>query len=148
LSFDINDLSLKVKVLEESYNQLKLSDETLHLEIDNLEQYGRRNCLLFYGVKEQEGAGAAIRTQTENTDAIVVSIMKEKLGLENSEVDLDRSHHLGRKVPNVQSRPRPRPIVVKFLSHNIRSQVYRNKRKLKGLGLGSLYPRLYIEVLT
>jgi hypothetical protein len=36
LSFDNNDLSLKVKGLEESYNQLKLSNETLHLEIDNL----------------------------------------------------------------------------------------------------------------
>jgi hypothetical protein len=41
----------------------------------------------------------ATRSQTENTDAIVVSIMKEKLGLENSEADLDRSHRLGRKVP-------------------------------------------------
>jgi hypothetical protein len=136
LSFDNNDLSLKVKGLEESYNQLKLSNETLHLEIDNLEQYGRRNCLLFHGVKEQEGA--ATRSQIENTDAIVVSITKEKVGLEISEADLDRSHRLGRKVPscNVQSRPRPRPIIVKFLSHNIRFQVYRNKRKLKGLGLG------------
>ena len=134
LSFDNNNLSIKVKGLEESYNQLKLSNETLHLEIDKLEQYGRRNCLLFHGVKEQEGA--ATRSQTENTDAIVVSIMKEKLGLEISEADLDSSHRLGRKVPNVQPRPRPRPIIVKFLSHNIRSQVYRNKRKLKGLGLG------------
>ena len=117
LSFDNNDLSLKVKGIEESYNQLKLSNETLHLEIDNLEQYVRRNSLLFHGVKEQEGA--ATRSQTENTDAIVVSIMKEKLGLEISEADLDRSHRLGRKVPNVQSRPRPRSIIVKFLSHNI-----------------------------
>ncbi|CAB4025447.1 Hypothetical predicted protein, partial [Paramuricea clavata] len=126
--------NISIKGLEESYNQLKLPNETLHLEIDNLEQYGRRNCLLFHGVKEQEGA--ATRSQTENTDAIVVSIMKEKLGLEISEADLDRSHRLGRKVPNVQSRPRPRPIIVKFLSYNIRSQVYRNKRILKGLGLG------------
>ena len=63
--------------------------------------------------------------------------MKEKLCLEISEADLDRSHRLGRKVLNVQSRPiRPRPIIVKFLSHNIRSQVYCNKRKLEGLGLG------------
>jgi hypothetical protein len=133
LSFDNNNLSIKVKG-KESYNELKLSNETLHLEIDNLEQYRRRNCLLFHGVREQEGA--ATRSQTENTDAIVVSIMKEKLGLEISEADLDRSHRLGRKVPNVQPHPRPRPIIVKFLSHNIRSQVYRNKRKLKGLGLG------------
>ncbi len=130
LSFDNNDLSLKVKGLEKSYNELKLSNELLCLEIDNLEQYG----LIFHGVKEQEGA--AIRSQIENTDAIVVSIMKENLGLEITEADLDRSHRLGRKVPNVQSRLKPRPIIVKFLSHNIRSQVYRNKRKLKGTSLG------------
>ena len=134
LSFDNNDLSLKVKGLEKSHNELKLSNELLRLEIDNLEQYGRRNCLIFHGVKEQEGG--AIRSQIENTDAIVVSIMKENLGLEITEADLDRSHRLGRKVPNVQSRSKPRPIIVKFLSHNIRSQVYRNKRKLKGTGLG------------
>ena len=131
LSFDNNELSHKVNVLEESYNQLKLTNDKLCLELDNLEQYGRRNCLLFHGIKGQVGADA--RGKFENTDATVVSIVNDRLGLGISVADLDRSHRLGRKVP---SASKPRPIIVKFLSHNTRSQVYHNKRKLKGSGIG------------
>ena len=39
LSFDNNELSLKVNDLEEFCNQLKLNNDKLCLELDNLEQY-------------------------------------------------------------------------------------------------------------
>ena len=72
-------------------------------------------------IKEQMGPDA--RGKSENTDATVVSIVNERLGIGISVTDLNRSYCLGLKVP---SASKPRPIIVKFLSHYIRSQVLYN----------------------
>ena len=72
--------------------------------------------------------------------------MKEKLGLELDETDLDRSHRLGRS----SASRKPRPIIAKFVSHNIKSGVFRRKRKLKGQKLaitGSLTKKI-MEMYT
>ena len=54
--------------------------DLLEKKFDDSEQYSRRNCLLVHGVEEKE---------QENTDNIVLNVMKEHLDIELSVKDLD-----------------------------------------------------------
>lgn len=133
LSFDNNNLQAKYKELEKTCNELKCQNKDLEWDIDSIEQYGRRNCLLFHGIPE------STNDRVENTDGIVVDIMRNKLNINVDITDLDRSHRLGRRVNprmSTQLASKPRPIIVKFLAYNIRAEVFRKKRQLKGSGLG------------
>jgi hypothetical protein len=65
--------------------------------------------------------------------------MRNKLNINVDITDLDRSHRFGRRVNprmSTQLASKPRPIIVKFLAYNIRAEVFRKKRQLKGSGLG------------
>ena len=67
-------------------------------EIDDNEQYSRRNCLLIHGVKE---------TEKEVTDTQVLNLINKELkipGDKFSIVDIDRSHRLGKKSNDRQTR--------------------------------------------
>ena len=90
-------------------------------EVDNLEQYGRRNCLVFHGLEETKG---------EDTTQLVIDTVKTKLGLSLDKKDFDRSHRLG--APAVG---RNRPLIAKFTRYVERASVYRMKKKLKGTGI-------------
>ena len=44
----------KIKELEETIDILTEKNKSLTSDVDELEQYSRRNCLLFHGVQENE----------------------------------------------------------------------------------------------
>lgn len=140
VSHDYAQLTYKHEKLEKAFEILSRKHSDLEWEIDSLEQYGRRNCLLFHNIPEPRLVGK----QRENTDNTVLSIIKEKLELDLDTNDFDRSHRLGRKgfiPPGGEQNAdgvatKPRPIIVKFISYNVRSEVFRHKRALKGSGLG------------
>ena len=73
----------------------------LESAVDAAEQYSRRNCLRISGMKE----GAF-----ENIDTIVLDIAKA-IGVD---LDVDRSHRLGRPGTVAEPRTKPRDIIVKF----------------------------------
>ena len=75
-----------------------------------------------HGVEEQE---------QENTDNIVLNVIKEHLDIELSVKDLDRSQKIG----NSDSRSKRRPITVKFVSYNDYREIFNNKKQLKGTGV-------------
>ena len=87
-------------------------------QIDSLEQYGRRNCLLLHGIPEKKD---------ENTDTVFIETVTNHLGVTFQPSDLDRSHRLGSKKDN-----RPRPIIVKFTRYNQRKVAFNLKKKFKG----------------
>ena len=60
-------------------------DKLEHL-VDRQEQYSRRNCLLVYGIVE---------TNDKNTDDLVLKTINEKLDMEITENEIDRSHRIG-----------------------------------------------------
>ena len=97
---------------------LKENIKKLKEEIDNLEQYSRRNCILIHGVKE---------SNKEVTDDLAREIFNTKLHLDVNVQDLDRSHRIGRKTPG-----KTRPIIVKFATYNRRREVFSTKKNLKG----------------
>lgn len=101
----------------------KIKDLEYHFDcrLDELEQYGRRNNLRIFGVKE---------TDREVTDDIVVDVAS-KMDVKLNASCIDRSHRVGR----IGSGGQPRPIIVKFTSYAYRSLMFRSKKKLKGTNI-------------
>ena len=58
-----------------------------------------------HGVEEQE---------QENTNNIVLNVIKEHVDIEFLVKDVDRSHRIGKS----NSKSKRRPIIVKFISYN------------------------------
>ena len=59
-------------------------------------------------------------TNDENTDDLVLKSIYEKLGVDITENEIDRSHRIGRK----KDGQRPRPIIVKLTRYNTRKKVF------------------------
>ena len=95
--------------------------ETLENECDSQEQYSRRNCLLVHGLEENKD---------ESTDDLVLSVFQEKMNIEFTDKDMDRSHRIGKAKPG-----KKRPIIVKFVRYNDRKKVFSNKKRLKNSGI-------------
>ena len=112
----------KKKIINGLQNEVSSLKERIYLlekkPVDS-EQYSRRNCLLVHRVEEQE---------QENTDNIVLNLIKEHLDIKLSVKDLDRSHRTGKS----NSKSKRRPIIVKFISYNDRRKIFNNKKRLKG----------------
>ena len=92
----------------------------LENDVDELEQYSRRNCLLIHGVKEDN---------KEEVEEKVKDVVNTKLELNLESRDFDRMHRLGKRTP--ASATKPRPIIVKFASYRQRSKVFSQKKHLK-----------------
>ena len=108
----------------------ELKEETTD-QMDNQEQYSRRNCLLLHGVPESKG---------EDTTATSIQQLNGKLKCSLTKELIDRSHRLGK--PKSGEDAKPRPIIIKFVSYSTRSIIFRSKRKLKAS------PLLITESLT
>ena len=85
-----------------------------------MEQYSRCNSILTHDLPEVKG---------EDTDSLVIKTVKEKMRLDSSSADIDRTHRLG--APPKHSG-KVRPVIVKFVQYNDRRKIYTNKKLLKG----------------
>ena len=89
LSLDNAGLNFLCINLEEKCNTLQEKNSKLKWRFDSIEQYGRRNCLLFYGIPEAQSTNKG----TNNTDCLVLDITRDKLELEFDGTVLDMYHH-------------------------------------------------------
>ena len=89
------------KGLLNEVSSLKESINLLETKSDDSEQYFLRNCLLVHGVEEQE---------QEDTDNIVLNVIKEHLDIELLVKDLDMSHRIGKINSNIKRRDNCREI--------------------------------------
>jgi hypothetical protein len=87
----------------------------LQKQVEDLQQYSRRNGLRISGIPEKPG---------EDTDKLVIDLAKE-LDVKISIAEISRSHRVG--PPGIQ-----RPILVKFTGYRKRNEVIRARSKLKG----------------
>ena len=69
----------------------------LEAKIEDLEQYSRRNCLILGGYEEKK---------QENTDSTVQDTIREKLKVELTLDDIERTHRLGRRSKKTRRRIR------------------------------------------
>ncbi len=110
-----------VTATEGKLSALDSINKALSDEMDALEQYSRRNCLLCYGVPK-----------TDDTTESVISLCKGKLDVDVSRYLIGRSHRLGQRHVGPSGEYKPRPIIVKFRSYETRRSVFSAKRRLKG----------------
>lgn len=89
-------------------------------EVNELEQYSRRNCLRVFGIPEKRG---------ENTGSLIIDLAKDKLDIELATQDIDRSHRVG------PLNSKSRAIIIKFSNYEARTRLIRNRRKLKGTAI-------------
>ena len=96
-------------------------------QIDEMEQYSRRNCLVFMGINE---------SRDKNADDLIMETCNTNLGVDLVVEDIERSRGVG---PNslqdvtadgnsLGKRLKSRPIIVKFLSYRKRHEVFCAKK--------------------
>ena len=98
---------------------LKKTIADQQVQLDDLEQHGRRDSLRVSGIPEPE--------EYDGTDAAVMSVCTAmKLDPPLDPKDIAVSHRVGRKVQGMD-----RQIVVKFATRNVRERVFRARKALK-----------------
>ena len=109
-----NEKEKMINSLKQEVNGLKERIKSLEKDSGDHEQYSRRNCIFIHGIEEDKD---------EVTDDIVVNTLQDKLELEISKKDIDRSRRIGKPSPR-----KKRSIIVKFLRYSDRHKAYSNKK--------------------
>lgn len=125
LNTKVDELESKNKSLETRVTELEARLLVAETKNDRSDQYSRRNLLRICGIPEK---------QDESTDQIVLEVA-EAVGAQITIDEIDRSHR-ARPIKPIQmgrnsNTPRPRDIIVKFVSYRARSKLQTNKSKLK-----------------
>lgn len=116
--------SLKCE-LDHDRKKLKEQEEEkarLWVEQDELEQYSRKSSLKIHGLPENVYS---------STEEAVLEIAKV-LNVEMIPNNIDISHKLKRKGKTF--------IIVKFSSHKIKTELYKERTKLKNINIASVFP--------
>lgn len=114
------EMNNKIATLELQNNQLTRDNLKIQLELDNLQQYSRRNNIRIFGIKEEAA---------EDTHKVVLNMFSEKLKLKIDESAIDRTHRVG------GNTSKNRHLIVKFVSYQTRAQIILNRKLLKGTGI-------------
>ena len=130
----------EIRKLNQCTNDLKKQRNNEELKVDELEQYNRRQNLIFEGVPQ---------FQNENVTEIILSLAS-KLDVNVTANDISIAHRLPVKRPrlnsesNVTNRRHP-GIIVCFISRQKRNEMYLNRMKAKQIsdfpvqGMSKLY---------
>lgn len=124
-SVTISTLAQEFKLFQtfaiSAFSNLQKQMSVLSSECDNLETRSRRKMLLLHGVPE---------VRNEKTVQVAIDTVSKQGMPDLNEDDIRRAHRLGRT-----SSTKPRPLVIKFCSLDLRDQVWFAKTKLKGSGV-------------
>lgn len=116
---DLNVVTNQVKVLETSVSRFDEQISELINKVDDLENRGRRNNLIIYGLEEPN------KETYEQLEATVKdNLFHGILGLTVS--GIERCHRLGRKTSE-----KPRPVILKFVDYREKIAVLKASYKLK-----------------
>ena len=107
------------KYVKEHANEL----QDIQVQINNLEQYSRKNSLEFNGSPDEVNM---------STDQVVCNIA-QAIGVEIQEDDIEILHRIGRKIGH-------KPVLAKFASHKVKSKIYKARTNLKAVSVQSLFP--------
>ena len=121
----IIELESNVAMLQKHVDNLKRFQETQSVQIDDVEQYGRRLCLRIDGVDKVEN---------EKADEVLVKV---KAIIEDSETEIpehviDRAHRIGKPYEDRDSKLMKQSKIVRFSHFRYRTMFYRNRKKLGG----------------
>ena len=120
---DLEEENKKIKLEQTKVNEAdKKANEKMKKEINNLEQYGRRNNLRFDGIHEDkmENAEQTGRKVAQCINALIPNVCVRRC-------DIDIAHRLPGKTTD---QKRPRQIIVKFVSRMTRDAIFQNRKLL------------------
>lgn len=127
---ELKEKDTKINQLENHLASLSGRVDNLELQLDNVDQYERRDTVIL------TGASLPPETTQENTTNIVTQTIKDHLKINIKETDISVSHRLGQK-----KQQQNRPIIVKLVNRSL-------KHDLIGACI-QLRPQLYVnESLT
>ena len=86
--------------------------------LESIEQYNRRDCLLFFGLEE--------RDEEDCTDVIVNTSRAMGIAIYHDDISISHRLHTKSRRPN-----EPRPIIVKFTRRSTRNYIFASKHHLK-----------------
>lgn len=116
---------VKIKAIENDIAKLKKEMEDLFHKLDYLENQSRRSNLLIDGIAEEKGE------TTGGLEIKIQQMLSEKLGLDGSNIEIEKVHRLGK----FQEGRRPRKIIVKLLRFKDRQRILSSTKKLKGTSI-------------
>ena len=96
--------------------------DVLRAQLDDMQQYSRRNCLIIENVPHE--VGEKIQDIEEKTNKILQD--KLKFSENNITNEFDKAHRLGKNEPG-----NPAPVIVRFKSHSFRAKVFNKRKELK-----------------
>ncbi|VDI55735.1 Hypothetical predicted protein [Mytilus galloprovincialis] len=114
--------TLKISTLHSELNMVH-KDLKQHLfQINETAQYTRKNTVRIFGIVQTE--------EKENTHDVVQKLLKEKLSLDN--IDIEIAHRIGPVKDSDENVNTRRPIICKMLRRTDKIKVVASRRKLKG----------------
>ena len=119
-------LENKVVVLESTLKVSQNTSDKLSAEVDNLQQYSRRNCLIVSGILIKHGESTAdLKRSIEKIVLKDVGVSKEFF-----EYEFDKVHRIGAADGDKQN------VIVRFRSHQFPSELYYGRKKIKNKKIG------------
>ena len=85
---DRREKEREIAELKSIINSLNVKVDKADRALDRQEQYSRRSCLLIHGIDEGN---------QENTNEVVINVLKKEMNEEITHLDIDRSHYLGNR---------------------------------------------------
>lgn len=113
----VEDIEKQCNEMKKKTTEMENHMEVLSCQLDDQENYTRRNCLLFHGLPEENG---------EDTDTKLLAFLETELKIKLNIESIERSHRMGK--PSTRARP----IIARFVSYRVRQKIFMSKKQLKG----------------
>ena len=97
---------------------------TLYTALDDLEQYTRKNSLEIHGIPKD----------CHSTTEEVVLKLATSLNVNVNPSDIEITHKIKRRGNNSS------PVIVKFISHKVKTSLYKERVKLRNLKVSDVFP--------
>ena len=147
LRLDLDTRTRTVSLIQDENRELRAKMSELEKKIDSVEQYSKRDNLLFVGLSTNAasvvGADAMAETSTTLTET-VLKITNDVLKVPITKDDISIVHRIPKK--NASGSASTSPVVIRFTKRSTRDAVYNARFELKGKNIG--YPLFINEDLT
>ena len=123
---DISKLKKHIGELEKTVSCLKQSNSSLQYSIDEVDQYERRDSLVF------SGKCIPREVDNENTTDIILQVLRNTLFMDDlRKSDINVCHRLGGKRRDRKGNLIERPIICKFISRSVKREIKQTCLDLK-----------------
>ena len=119
----VASLELELGRVKKASKQQKSDTEDLQENLDELEQYTRKNSLEFHGIPEDVGIP---------TDEIVYKVAQA--------VGVEMEPEKNRDFTSLKLEKRNQPIIAKFPNHKDKAKCYKARIRLKDVTLSTIFP--------